>query len=214
MAFLDLTFPREIAGGVTGGPERRVDIVSLASGHEERNARWKNSRRSYDAGLGIRDADDLAAVVALFEECGGPLHSFRFRDWSDFSSAASTRQAPDHLDQVIGTGDGSQTDFQLVKVYGTLTPYTREITKPVAGSVVVGVNGAAQASGWSVDNNTGQVSFVSPPAPGAQVTAGFLFDVPVRFDTPQILVDMAFFSTASGQAVGSIPEIPLVEVRE
>lgn len=214
MAFLDLTFPRDIAGGVTGGPERRVDIVALSSGEEERNARWKHSRRSYDASLGVRDADDLAEVVALFEEAGGQLHSFRFRDWSDFSSASTRKNPPAATDQVIGTGDGVKTDFRLVKSYGTLAPYAREITKPISGSVLVALGGSPQASGWSVNNATGVVSFVAPPANGVQVTAGFLFDVPVRFDTNMIATDMAFFDQSEGRGIGTLPEIPLIEVRE
>jgi len=214
MAFLDLTFPRDIAAGVTGGPERRVDIVALSSGEEERNARWKHSRRSYDAGFGIRSVDDLAAVVALFEEAGGPLHSFRFRDWSDFSSAAAAAQPLAAGDQMIGTGDGAQTDFQLVKRYGGLAPYDRPITKPVSGTVLVALDGAPKASGWSVDNATGVVSFVSPPGAGVEVTAGYLFDVPVRFDSMRIATDMAFFSEGDGIGKGTIPEIPLIEVKE
>lgn len=214
MAFLDLTFPRDIAAGVVGGPERRVDIVALSSGEEERNARWKHSRRSYDAGVGIRSVDDLAAVIALFEEAGGQLHSFRFRDWSDFSSGSTTAQNPAPGDQVIGTGDGSRTDFQLVKTYGSLTPYVRPITKPVPGSVKVALSGSPQASGWSVNNATGVISFVSPPGPGVSVTAGFRFDVPVRFDTPRLATDLAFFSENEGRGLGAIPEIPLIEVKE
>lgn len=214
MAFLDLTFPRGVAAGVTGGPERRVDIVALSSGEEERNARWKHSRRSWDAGIAIRDVDELNLVVALFEEAGGPLHSFRFRDWSDYSSAAAIAAAPAAVDQAIGTGDGTTDTFQLVKRYGVLTPYLRPITKPIPGSVRVGLDGAAQGSGWAVDNSTGLVTFTAPPAAGVTVTAGFTFDVPVRFDTPRITVDLAYFNEDDGRGVGAIPEIPLIEVRE
>lgn len=214
MSFLDLTFPRDIAANVVGGPERRVDIVALSSGDEERNARWKHSRRSYDAGVGVRGVDDLLRVIGIFEETGGQLHSFRFRDWSDFSSTPAANQPPAAADQNIGTGDGSQTDFQLVKVYGTLTPYTRPITKPVNASVLVAIDGVTQTVGWSVNNLTGIVSFIAPPASGEVVTAGFLFDVPVRFDTPRLLTDMAYFSEDEGKGVGAIPEVPLIEVRE
>ena len=101
MAFMDITFPRNIAGNVTGGPEFRVDIVSQASGYEERNSRWKDARRSFDASMGIRSADDLKAVVAHFMETGGPAHSFRFRDWSDFSTSAQTAIAPSATDHAV-----------------------------------------------------------------------------------------------------------------
>lgn len=214
MAFLDLTFPHGIAAGVTGGPERRVDIVALASGDEERNARWKNSRRSYDASLGVRDVDDAAQVIALFEETGGPLHSFRFRDWSDFSSALTTRKKPTALDQTIGTGDGVTTVFQLTKSYGTLTPYQRDISKPVAGTVLVALDLIESVTGWVIDQSTGQISFDVAPASGVQISAGFLFDVPVRFDAQRLDLDMAFFSESEGRGLGSIPEVPLIEVRE
>lgn len=214
MAFLDVRFPAGIAAGVVGGPERRVDIVALSSGDEERNARWVHSRRSWDAGVGVKSVDDLAQVVALFEQAGGPLHSFRFRDWSDFKSGAVPSAKITAQDQVVGTGNGSQTAFQLVKRYGGLAPYDRPITKPVPGSVVVSVNGAAVASGWSVDHLSGLVTFLSPPANGAIIRAGFAFDVPVRFDTQRLAVSMAFFSEDEGRGVGSVPDIPLIEVRE
>lgn len=214
MAFLDVSFPRQVAAGVSGGPERRVDIVSLSSGDEERNARWVHSRRSWDAGVGIRTVDDLAEVVALFEQAGGPLHSFRFRDWSDFTSAARPSAPITAQDQRIGTGDGARTQFQLVKRYGGLSPYDRPITKPIPGSVALSVNGATVAAGWSVDHLTGIVTFLSPPAAGAAIRAGFAFDVPVRFDTQRLAVQMAFFSEDESRGVGSIPDVPLIEVKE
>ncbi|MBP7001719.1 DUF2460 domain-containing protein [Amaricoccus sp.] len=211
MAFFDVSFPRNVAGGVVGGPERRVNIAPLASGFEERNARWHASRRSYQAGLGIRTADDLGEVLALFEEMRGPLHSFRFRDWSDFKSCAPSA-TPAATDQLLGTGDGEAVTFQLRKRYGSLAPYWREITKPVAGTVNVAVAGVALGSGWSVNHLTGLVTFTTAPDPGEAVRAGFEFDVPVRFASASIAVDMAFF--ADDRGVGSIPEVPLIEVRE
>lgn len=214
MAFMDLSFPRDVAGGVSGGPEFRVDIVSLASGDEERNARWRDARRSYDAGLGVRHVDDLAAVLAHFKEVGGQLHSFRFRDWSDFSTSAAANTAPAATDQAIGTGDGTTTAFQITKTYGTLVPYSRDVTKPVAGSVLVALDGTPLAAGWTVNNLTGVITFTTAPANGVAITAGCLFDVPVRFDTPRLDIDMNFFSTTEGRGVGQVPSIPLIEVKE
>jgi uncharacterized protein (TIGR02217 family) len=211
MAFLNVSFPRDVAAGVSGGPERRVNVAALGSGFEERNARWKHSRRSYQAGLGIRTADDLAAVLALFEQAGGPLHSFRFRDWSDFKSCAPS-EAPSATDQALGEGDGTATTFPLVKVYGALLPVAREITKPVAGTVKVALDGIEQASGWSVNHSTGIVAFLEAPGAGVTVSAGFLFDVPVRFGSDRLDIDMAYF--ANDRGVGSMPDVSLIEVRE
>lgn len=209
MAFHDVRFPTGISRGASGGPERRTEIVTLGSGHEERNQRWADSRRRYDAGYGVRGVDDLYAVIAFFEERRGRLHAFRWKDWSDCKSCPPL-QMPAPTDQVIGTGDGTATVFQLRKAYGTgFAPWTREIAKPVAGTARVALDGVEQVDGsdFTVDTATGVVSFASAPGSGVQVSAGFEFDVPARFDTDRLAVSLAHFSH------GDIPDIPIVEVR-
>jgi uncharacterized protein (TIGR02217 family) len=207
MAFHEVRFPDNISRGARGGPERRTQIVELASGAEERNASWANSRRRYDVAYGIRRADDLAAVVAFFEARNGRLHGFRFKDWADFKSCLpSGTLSP--TDQPIGTGNGSATLFQLTKSYtsGSQT-WVRAIAKPVAGTVTIALNGTPQASGWSVSTSTGLVTFTTAPAAGVAITAGFEFDVPVRFDTDALDV------TLDLERLGSITSIPLLELR-
>jgi uncharacterized protein (TIGR02217 family) len=207
MAFHEIRFPDSISRGAKGGPERRTRIVELASGDEERNASWANSRRRYDVSYGVRRADDLAAVVAFFEARNGRLHAFRFKDWSDYKSCLPSA-APSPTDQIIGTGNGSTTVFQLVKTYTSgAQSWARAILKPVAGTVTISLNGVAQGSGWSVNTTTGIVTFAVPPTTGAVIRAGFEFDVPVRFDTDELPV------TLDIERTGSIPSIPLIEVR-
>jgi len=207
MAFHEVRFPDNISRGARGGPERRTQIVELASGDEERNASWVNSRRHYDVAYGVRRADDLAAVVAFFEARNGRLHGFRFKDWGDHKSCLPSG-TPAPTDQIIGTGDGTRTAFQLVKRYasGSQT-WTRTITKPVAGTVRVALDGAEQIGGWSVDTTTGVLTFDTAPSAGAAITAGFAFDVPVRFDTDALDV------TLDLERLGSITSIPLLELR-
>ena len=207
MAFHEVRFPDNISRNARGGPERRTQIVELASGDEERNASWANSRRRYDAAYGIRRADDLAAVVAFFEARNGRLYGFRWKDWADYKSCLPS-QTPAATDQNIGTGDGAKTAFQLTKTYSSGSQnWTRTITKPVAGTVAVAVGGTIHSSGWSVDTTTGLITFATAPANGATITAGFEFDVPVRFDTDQLDV------TLDIERLGSITSIPLIEVR-
>lgn len=204
MAFHPIRFPLDVALGARGGPERRTDVVTLASGHEQRNGRWFHSRRRYNAGYGVKSRADMAAVLAFFEERRGRLHGFLWRDGLDFSSGGAT---PTALDQAIGVGNGSRTGFQLTKRYGAaFDPYFRPITRPVAGSVRVAVAGVELMSGWTVDGATGLVGFTTPPANGAAVTAGFLFDVPVRFDTDRLDVELTSFDGAEA------PSIPLLEI--
>jgi uncharacterized protein (TIGR02217 family) len=207
MAFHEIRFPDNISRGARGGPERRTQIVELASGDEERNASWANSRRRYDAAYGIRRADDLASVVAFFKARNGRLYGFRWKDWGDYKSCLPSG-TPAATDQVIGTGDGTTTIFQLAKAYSSgAQTWIRTITKPVAGTVAVALDGIVQASGWVVDTTTGIVTFAAAPATGIAVTAGFEFDVPVRFDTDQ------FDVTHDLERLGSITSIPLIEVR-
>lgn len=207
MAFHDIRFPDNISRGARGGPQRRTQIVELASGDEERNASWANSRRRYDVSYGIRRADDLATVVAFFEARNGRLHGFRFKDWGDYKSCRPS-ETPAAGDQLIGTGDGSQTAFQLVKRYtsGAQT-WVRSITKPVAGTVRVALGDTPQPSGWTVDPATGAITFATAPGSGVTVRAGFEFDVPVRFDSDTLDV------TIDIERLGSITSIPLVEIR-
>ena len=208
MAFDEVRFPVAISRGGSGGPERRTEIVTTASGREERNTRWADSKRRYNAGLGVKSLNDIHGVVAFFEERRGRLHAFRWKDHADFKSCAPQGSIAE-TDQVIGVGDGVTATFQLVKRYGSgLRDQVRMITKPVSGTVVVAVNGTPAAN-FTVDATTGLVTFVpgSIPVPAAQVTAGFAFDVPVRFDTDQLSINLQNF------AAGDIPEIPVVEVR-
>jgi len=210
-SFHEVRFPTAIALGSSGGPERRTEIVTLGSGHEQRNARWQNSRRRYDAGFGVKNLDDLYAIIAFFEERRGALFGFRFKDPLDWKSCPPM-QVPSATDQPIGIGDGATVLFQMVKTFGSgATAYSRAIIKPVAGSLTIEVDGIAQneAVDYSIDYATGEITFQpgNIPANGTTITAGYLFDVPVRFATDQLRINLAAFEA------GDIPSIPLVEIK-
>jgi uncharacterized protein (TIGR02217 family) len=208
-SFHDVRFPTAISFGATGGPERRNEIVLLSSGREKRNARLSASRRRYDAGTGVRSLADLYDLTAFFEARRGSLHGFRFRDPFEMKSCRPESE-PDPTDQALGTGDGSTRAFQLGKTYGEgEDAYLRAVTKPVEGMVRIAIDGAELAgTDFSVDATTGIVTFAEAPADGAAITAGFEFDVPVRFDTEQLSVSLAAFKA------GQIPAIPLIEILE
>ena len=207
MAFHEIRFPDNISRGARGGPERRTQVVELASGDEERNASWANSRRRYDVAYGIRRADDLAAVVAFFEARNGRLFGFRYKDWADYKSSLPSL-AITATDQQIGTGTGSLKTFPLAKRYtsGAQT-WVRTIAKPVTVTVRVALGTVEQISGWTLDTTTGVVTFTSAPSNGVIVRAGFEYDVPVRFDTDMLDV------TLDIERLGSITSIPLLEIR-
>ena len=203
--FHEVLFPLDVSVRGSGGPVRLTEIVALASGREHRNSRWADSRRRYDAGFGVRSLDALHAVLAFFEERRGRLHGFRYRDRVDWRSGPPSR-APTPTDQPLGLGDGARTAFPLAKTYGGgASAYRRAIAKPVAGSVRVAVAGREIAA-FACDPATGLLTLAAAPAPGAAVTAGFAFDVPVRFDTDDLTVNLEAFTA------GEIPRVPLVEI--
>ncbi len=209
MTFHEVRFPTNIALGATGGPERRTEVVTLGSGAEERNSAWAHSRRRFNAGLGLRSLDDVHALIAFFEARHGRLYGFRWKDRADFKSCAPGA-AMTATDQAIGTGDGTTSAFQLVKAYASGgASYSRMIGKPVAGSLRLAVDGAEVAEGadFSLDASSGIVSFGIAPVSGAVVSAGFEFDVPVRFDTDFLEINLAAFEA------GSVPNVPVIEVR-
>jgi uncharacterized protein (TIGR02217 family) len=209
MAFHEIRFPANLSFGSVGGPERRTEIVTLQNGHEERNSPWAHSRRRFDAGVGLRSLDDVEALIAFFEARRGQMHGFRWKDWSDYKSCPASRRVSEG-DQVIGMGDGVKITWPLIKTYRSgLEDYVRPIAKPVLGSVLVAVGDDPKVEGleFLVDPATGIVTFEVAPPLGAQITAGFEFDVPVRFDTDRIAVSVASFQA------GDVPSVPIVEVR-
>jgi uncharacterized protein (TIGR02217 family) len=209
MAFHEVQFPTGISKGSSGGPRRMTDVVTLRSGFEQRNSIWQHSRRSYNAGLGLQDLKDLYETIEFFEARRGKLHGFRWKDWADYKSKDPIT-ATTATDIQIGVGDGTTTQFQLVKTYFDAGgSYTRIIKKPVAGSVKIALNGVlrTEITHYTVNTTTGIITFLSAPGAGVSVTAGFEFDVPVRFDIDQIMINVEQFNA------GAIPDIDILEIR-
>jgi uncharacterized protein (TIGR02217 family) len=209
MNFHEVRFPANLSFGSVGGPERLTEIVTLANGFEERNTPWEHSRRRYDAGVGLRSLDDVEELIAFFEARRGQLFGFRWKDWADYKSGAASKSVSAE-DQLIGQGDGVTRTFKLTKLYASGgMSYVRPILKPVAGTVRVLIAGdpKVESIDWTVDTASGAITFVDAPDVGVAVTAGFEFDVPVRFDTDRIQTSVASFQA------GDVPNVPVVEVR-
>lgn len=209
MNFHEIRFPTGLSFGAVGGPERRTEIVTLSNGYEERNTPWEHSRRRYDAGAGLRSMDDLSKLIAFFEARRAELYGFRWKDWADFKSCLPSKDITP-LDQDIGRGDGQTCVFQLQKAYiSGEHSYMRPINKPVAGTVQIALSSDPKVEHleFSVNDETGEITFKNAPDIDVRVTAGFEFDVPVRFDTDRITSSISTFNA------GEIPSIPVIEVR-
>ncbi len=200
MSFDEVRLPTKIEFGARGGPRFRTEVVVLGSGHEQRNAEWSATRAAWDVAPGIQSAADLDAIIAFWYARQGRLRGFRFKDHTDFSATGQV---------LIAAVAGGETSAQLVRGYtnGGQT-FSRTVTKPVAGSVQLYLDGTPMAS--SVDTATGIVSFTALPggSPQPVLSADFAFDVPVRFDTDNLEIRQV---THARDAVQSLP---IVEIRD
>ncbi|HEY0958909.1 MAG TPA: DUF2460 domain-containing protein [Novosphingobium sp.] len=206
-AFDDVPYPLPLGLDATIAPEFSTSVAVTASGHEHRNSLWADARLRFDVGPGLRSEADLGALIQFFRARRGAARGFRLRDPSDFSSNGMTG-APTMADQLIGIGNGAHSAFPLVKRYGEgAEAQVRRITRPCFDTLLVSVAGVLIAEGWTLDEG-GVLTFAEAPASGAQVRAGFLFDVPVRFAEDRLEIAGASF------AAGEAPSVLVVEIRE
>jgi len=203
--FDNVLYPFALGRGASVAPEFSTSIAVTASGHERRNSLWSDARLHFDVGPGIRSETELSELIAFFRARRGPARGFRVIDPFDNSSNGMTG-SPSMLDQLIGTGNGARADFQLTKSYGAAEPQVRPITRPRAETLVVSVGGVANI-GWTLGEK-GILRLSAAPPAGAEVRAGFRFDVPVRFAEDRL--DIAAVNFAAGEA----PSVPLIEIRE
>jgi uncharacterized protein (TIGR02217 family) len=192
--FLDISFPPYVARGATGGPTFSTNVVTLASGSEQRNILWANARGRWNISTGIRTRAQMLDVIAFFHVAKGRGYSFRFKDWNDYEASG------------VAMAEVTSTVWQLVKRYNIAGfEHVRTITKPVLGTVAVEIGGSPVVPA-DIDHLTGKVTFSS--APGSAPTASFEFDVPARFDTDHLPVQ----ANAWDQQI--VSQIDLVEVLE
>ena len=191
-AFDDVLFPLALGREAEVAPEYRTTVVASAGGNETRTAAWAEARTRYDVGAGVRSEADIRTLLAFFRARLGPARGFRLRDPFDSMGVG----------ELLGAGDGAQRRFALVRRYGAVV---RRVTRPVAGSVRVFVDGIESAA-FMVEGGT--VVLDVAPASGRVVTASFTFDVPVRFAEDRLTVTRATF------LAGEAASVPLVEVRE
>ncbi len=185
MPFLEEQFPPNVSFGLQAGPEFVTDVIITRSGKEQRNQIWSVPRNNYVFNAKkSRDLDMQTLLDFMRGVAFGMFNGFRLKDWEDYNSLTPT-QTITKDDVVIGTGDGVKTVFQVVKLYtfGAQT-FSRNIVKLVSGTILVAKNTVLQADpgDYTVDINTGKITFVAAPAGGDTITAGYEFDVAARFD--------------------------------
>lgn len=200
MTYHDKPLPDEIERGSAFGPGFKTTVIPLSSGFEQRNQDWERARCKGDISFGISTKEYYTLWLEHFYARRARVHTWPFKDWSDFEA----------LDQLIGVGDGSNTDFQLLKTYEPTgpNPYIRLITRPVPSTIVIRVAGVLSAN-WTLQP-LGLIRF-NPgfdPNVGQEVRADFEFNVPVRYDVDDIGVELEWVQA------GSLRGINIIEIRE
>ena len=205
VSFVETRFPEDISYGSKGGPSFSTTVYSASSGFEQRNMNWEDARCQYDVSYGIKDKTDMGVVLNFFYAMRGKAIGFRYKDWSDYKLTQ----------ELIGLGDGTTVAFQIIKTYAASTQeYVRTIRKvvtPVVGPPAilfeVYVNDVLQSSGYTVNYNTGIITFDVAPTTAATIKVTCEFDVPVRFDTDEMEI------TEEAWELETWDSIPLIEIR-
>jgi uncharacterized protein (TIGR02217 family) len=199
MAFDNVRLNPHIESGAQGGPGFKTTVISQASGKEQRQAEWLTERGQWDVSYGIMNKEDYTEIYNFFRNRRGRFRGFRFKDWADYEAT----------NELVGTGDGVTRVFKLFKDYGF---YKKRITRPVAGTVSVTVNGTPKTTGLTIDTAEGLITFTNTeehiPAIGAVIRASFEFDLPVRFDMDRLQLRTIW------EHAGAYPEIPIIELLE
>lgn len=216
MGFHDIRFPDLDEYGSSGGPGNSTNIIKPDSGQESRIVRWADFPHSFDVSWQVKKFETLAALKVFYLARGGLANTFRYKDWLDYNTTeigkswGTEGQSVTDLDQQIGTGDGTTTQFQMVKRYEDAAgSYVRTLTKIVDGTTVVALAGTPTASGWSINLVTGVITFDVAPTLGQVITAGCEFDVETRFGEG---ADEFFAARISSFGSGEVPTLPLKEV--
>jgi len=199
-------FPEAISFGSAGGPTWNTNIVITDSGAEVRNQRWSYPRHEYDVAFGIKDRQDMEDLLSFFHVVAGMAVGFRYKDHIDYKSC-KVDETVNSSDCVLSTAaDGTSTSYQIYKTY-TQGSYTRsrKILKPISSAVVVSVNGSVTTA-FTVDTTLGKVNFSAAPTAGHVIKAGFEFDVPCRFNTDSLSVNLDDYKVGSAQ-------VPIIELK-
>ena len=219
MSFIDEYMPEEVPGyPCVSAPRFSTDIRVTAGGRENSNQNWEHPLHRFILPEGIRDTDTVNGLRAHWFVMAGPHHHFPWRDPLDKASIDHVPNLPDatlaalvsRTDQPLGTGDDFTDRFQLAKEYtvGAET-YTRTIHLPVLSTVLIAADGVlVPSSDYTVSRPGGEVLFDTPPADNAVLTAGFMFDVEVRFES-----DDAFEAAVRTWQAAGFADLTLVEVR-
>lgn len=215
--FIDTRLNVDIEQGAQGGPSFLTTVMALSGGQEKRNIEWQYPRQQWDISYGIQTPEDFSNVTSMFYNTFGRALGFRFKDWSDYQIGDPVNYVA-ALSQPFATSDGVTLIYQLFKTY-TISSYSvaRPITRPVSGTLKIYANNVLLTEGtdFTVNYDTGQVTFAVTHSSGVVFSVSTEFDVPVRFDSDLFKQQVTWtggFNSTTGAV--ELPSISIIELKE
>lgn len=206
MSFLDAAiFPYE-AKSLSSKSGWNTSVVRVGGGAEQRNANYSDALRRYDVAMGIKTLSNWQTLEKFMNAVRGQLHGFRYLDRANYLASV----------EAFGTGTGAQTAFQLTKNDGNAAnAYNREIYKPITGTIQIFDNAVlkTETTHYTINYNTGVVTFVVAPTSGHTLTWSGQFHVPVRFETDFLPEYDVFLVDANGAGLAE-GSVTMTEIRD
>ena len=192
--FHNARLPDNIERGATSSPTYNTTVNRLTSGFEQRNQNWETPLSTYDIGYSIRSIEDIDIVRDFFHAREGRTHSFRFKDWLDYTTR--TTQQPTRL-------AGTDTTLYLERRYTDGT-FNKDVTiiRPISSALQIFRDGVSYTQ-WTYDETTGQITV---QAAGTYTWTGE-YDKEVRFAEDSLSISIELFN------LGTVPSIELQEIR-
>ncbi|MGV3617905.1 MAG: DUF2460 domain-containing protein [Fimbriimonas sp.] len=184
----DVLMPQGLSEGARMVPQTKSVVVTTSSGRDEVIGLWGGIRRKWDVSKLLEDDEAREALLGFWEARDGRVYGFRFRD--PFDHLCRSGYSPDgsiaHTGiEPLGTGNGAQTRFPVVKTRGDAArAVVRRILRPVGALSKAYVDGVALAAGtYEFDEEAGELVLDVAAASGKVVGWSGVFDTPARFET-------------------------------
>lgn len=163
--FLEERISSLIRMGASYTDDYAVNIVTTSGGQEFRSLPHPFPVRKFDISYLLDSDTTYAELQAIYHRAHGRFAGFRVRCHDEWSSNGRI-SPPTAFDQPMTLVSAGV--YQLTKRYGTdktagATGYAyRNIKKPVAGTVLVGIGPTQiKSADWSVVTTTGRVTFAA-----------------------------------------------------
>lgn len=171
MKFHHILLPQEISLFASGRSEFMTSHIITKSGQEISSADCDIVKRKYQLDGYKLSPKNFDSFNNFFMARRGSRYGFFLKDALDHKAH----------NQIIGTGDGSKTKFELTKTYpDNFQPYIRKIDTPIENTIQLKL-GSKLCKNFHFNADTKEIILDSPLALGAKLSASFEFLILVRF---------------------------------